>query len=183
MKTEYSESELAMVSLLEKHVNAELQGDLDTTMATMSEDPHLFNIPTMMGGNGYGGVRSFYKNHLVGKFFPPDVTMNRVSLTVGTNQIVEELVIGFTHTTTIDWLLPGVAPTGKKVEIGVVVIAGVKDKKLTHEHIYWDQASVLVQVGLLDSIGLPVCGSESAQKLLNPSIPNRTLNQPPSGHH
>lgn len=176
MKIEYSESELAMVNLLEKHVNAELQGDLDTTMATMSEDPHLFNIPTMMGGNGYDGVRSFYKNHLVGKFFPPDVTMNRVSLTVGTNQIVEELVIGFTHTTTIDWLLPGVAPTGKKVEIGVVVIAGVKDKKLTHEHIYWDQASVLVQVGLLDSNDLPVCGAESAQKLLNPAIPNRILN-------
>lgn len=180
MTTEYSESELAMINLLEKHVDAELQGDLDTTMATMSEDPHLFNIPTLMGGNGYDGVRSFYKDHLVGKFFPPDVTMNRVSLTVGANQIVEELVIGFTHTTPIDWLLPGVAPTGKKVEIGVVVIAGVKDKKLTHEHIYWDQASVLVQVGLLDSNGLPVCGSESAQKLLNPSIPNRTLNQPPS---
>jgi len=176
MTTEYSESELAMINLLERHVNAELQGDLDTTMATMSEDPHLFNIPTMMGGNGYDGVRSFYKNHLVGKFFPPDVTMNRVSLTVGANQIVEELVIGFTHTTTIDWLLPGVAPTGKRVEIGVVVIAGVKDKKLTHEHIYWDQASVLVQVGLLNSNGLPVCGSESAQKLLNPSIPNRVFN-------
>ncbi|MBI0410277.1 MAG: nuclear transport factor 2 family protein [Nitrosospira sp.] len=179
MTTEYSESELAMVNLLEKHVNAELQGDLDTTMATMSEDPHLFNIPTMMGGNGYDGVRSFYKDHLVGKFFPPDVTMNRVSLTVGTNQIVEELVIGFTHTATIDWLLPGIEPTGKRVEIGVVVIAGVKDKKLTHEHIYWDQASVLVQVGLLDSNGLPVCGAESAQKLLNPTMPNRTLNQPP----
>lgn len=173
MTTEYSESELTMVSLLEKHVNAELQGDLDTTMATMSENPHLFNIPTMMGGNGYDGVRSFYKNHLVGKFFPPDVTMNRVSLTVGDNQIVEELVIGFTHTTTIDWLLPGVAPTGKKVEIGVVVVAGVKDKKLTHEHIYWDQASVLVQVGILNPNGLPVCGSESAQKLLNPAIPNK----------
>ena len=120
MTTEYSESELAMVNLLEKHVNAELQGDLDTTMATMSEDPHLFNIPTMMGGNGYDGVRSFYKDHLVGKFFPPDVTMNRVSLTVGTNQIVEELVIGFTHTATIDWLLPGIEPTGKRVEIGVL---------------------------------------------------------------
>jgi len=176
MATEYSETELAIIHLLEKHVNAELAGDLDTTMATMSEDPHLFNIPNMMGGNGYDGVRSFYKDHLVGKFFPPDVTMNRVSLTVGTNQIIEELVISFTHTTEIDWLLPGIAPTGKKVEIGVVVIAGVKDKKLTHEHIYWDQASVLVQIGLLDPTGLPVCGAESAKKLLDPSIPNRTFN-------
>jgi carboxymethylenebutenolidase len=175
MTTEHSESELAMINLLEKHVQAELAGDLDTTMATMSENPHLLNVPNMMGGNGYEGVKSFYKNHLVGKFFPPDVTMNRVSLTVGTNQIVEEVVISFTHTMVIDWLLPGIAPTGKKVEIGVVVIAGVKDNKLTHEHIYWDQASVLVQVGLLDPTGLPVCGAESAKKLLN-LIPNRTLN-------
>ena len=176
MTTEYSETELAIINLLEKHVNAEIAGDIDTTMATMSGNPHLFNIPNMMGGNGYDGVRSFYKNHLVGKFFPPDVTMNRVSLTVGTTQIVEELVISFTHTIAIDWLLPDIAPTGKKVEIGVVVIAGVKDKKLTHEHIYWDQASVLVQIGLLDRTGLPVCGAESAKKLLDPSIPNRTFN-------
>jgi carboxymethylenebutenolidase len=175
MTDEYSEAESAMIDLLEKHVNAELAGDLDTTMATMSENPHLLNIPNMMGGNGYDGVRNFYKNHLVGKFFPPDVAMNRVSLTVGSNQIVEELVISFTHTMEIDWLLPGVAPTGKAVEIGVVVIAGVKDKKLTHEHIYWDQASVLVQVGLLERDSLPVCGAESAKKLLDPSIPNRTL--------
>jgi carboxymethylenebutenolidase len=175
MDRTYSEAELSMVKLLEKHVQAELQGDLHTTMATMSGDPHLFNVPNMMGGNGYDGVRRFYENHLVGKFFPPDVTMNRVSLTVGTNQIVEELVIQFTHTTAIDWLLPEIAPTGRKVEIGVVVIAGVKDKKITHEHIYWDQASVLVQVGLLDPKDLPVCGSESARKLLDPSLPNRAL--------
>lgn len=175
MDMTYSEAELSMIKLLEKHVTAELQGDLQTTMATMSDAPHLFNIPNMMGGNGYDGVRSFYENHLVGKFFPPDVTMTRVSLTVGTNQIVEELVIQFTHTVMIDWLLPEIAPTGRKVEIGVVVIAGVKDKKITHEHIYWDQASVLVQVGLLDPKDLPVCGSESARKLLDPSLPNRTL--------
>ncbi|MBM4123127.1 MAG: ester cyclase [Nitrospira sp.] len=175
MDSHYSESELAMIELLEKHVNAELQGDLDTTMATMSDNPHLHNIPNMMGGNGYDGVRSFYKNHLVGKFFPPDVTMKRVSLTVGTTQIVDELVITFTHTTVIDWLLPEIAPTGKKVEVAVVVIAGVKDNKITHEHIYWDQASVLAQVGLLDPKNLPVCGSEGARKLLDPSVPNRTL--------
>lgn len=175
MDKTYSASELARIKLLEKHVNAELQGDLETTMATMADNPHLLNIANMMGGNGYEGVRSFYKNHLVGKFFPPDVTMSRVSLTVGTNQIVEELVITFTHTTVIDWLLPEVAPTGKKVEVAVVVIAGIQDGKITHEHIYWDQASVLVQVGLLDPKNLPVCGSEGARRLLDPSVPNRTL--------
>ena len=85
MTLEYSETELEMINLLEQHVNAELEGDLDLTMATMTEDPHLLNIPNMMGGNDYEGVKSFYKNHLVGKSFPPDVIMQRVSLTVGRN--------------------------------------------------------------------------------------------------
>ena len=173
MTTEYSETELEMINLLEQHVNAELEGDLELTMATMTEDPHLLNIPNMMGGNGYEGVKNFYKNHLVGKFFPPDVIMQRVSLTVGSHQIVDELVITFTHTTMVDWMLPMVEPTGKKVEIGVVVIAGIKDKKISHEHIYWDQASVLFQVGLIDRYNLPICGSESAKKLLDLSLHNK----------
>src|SRR5262249_6443427 len=88
-----------MVDLFQKHVNAELAGDLDTTMATMSDDPHLNHVPTMAGGVGRDGVRAFYRDHLVGKFFPPDVKMTTVSQTVGDNQIAEELAISFTHTT------------------------------------------------------------------------------------
>src|SRR5215467_11576661 len=102
----------AMIDLFQKHVNAELAGDLDTTMATMSDDPYLNNVPTMAGGFGRDGVRAFYRDHLVGKFFPPDVKMASVSRTVGESQLVEELAISFTHTTAIDWLLPSVAPTG-----------------------------------------------------------------------
>ena len=112
-----SERQQEMVALFEKHVGAELDGDLDTTMATMTDDPHLHNVPTMIGGVGQSGVRAFYRDHLVGKFFPPDVKMDRVSLTVGEDQLVDELVISFTHTTAIDWMLPGVSPTGQRVEI------------------------------------------------------------------
>ena len=166
MSTTYSEAEQEMINLLELHINAELQGDLTTTMSTMTDAPHLLNVPNMMGGDDYIGVKRFYENHLVGKFFPPDVEMHRISLTVGKQQIVEELVIQFTHTEVIDWMLPNIPPTDKKVEIGVVVIVGIKDRKVAHEHIYWDQASVLNQVGLLDSKDLPICGPESAQKLL-----------------
>ena len=72
-------------------------------------------------------------------------------------------------------MLPGVAPTGKKVEIALVVIVGFKDGKVSHEHIYWDQASVLVQVGLLDPKGLPVGGADIARKIADPSLPNRRL--------
>jgi len=144
-------------------------------MDTMTDSPHLNHVPTMAGGVGRDGVHAFYRDHLVGKFFPPDVKMDNLSRTVGTDQIVEELAISFTHTTAIDWLLPGVAPTGKPVELVVVVIVGFKDGKISHEHIYWDQASVLVQIGLLDPKGLPVSGAEVARKVVNPKLPSRVI--------
>src|SRR3974377_749252 len=101
--------------------------------------------------------------------------MTSVSWTVGDDQIVEELAISFTHTRAIDWLLPGVAPTGKPVEMAVAVVVGFKDGKISHEHIYWDQAGVLVQVGLLDPKGLPVTGDESARRVENPRLPPRRM--------
>jgi carboxymethylenebutenolidase len=165
----------AMIDLFQKHVDAEMKGDLETTMATMNDNPHLNHVPTMAGGVGREGVRAFYRDHLVGKFFPPDVKMASVSRTVGDTQVVEELAISFTHTTVIDWLLPGVAPTGKPVEMAVAVIVGFKDGKISHEHIYWDQAGVLVQVGLLDPKGLPVSGAESARKVVDPKLPARKI--------
>jgi carboxymethylenebutenolidase len=101
--------------------------------------------------------------------------MTDVSRTVGQDQVVEELVLSFTHTTPVDWILPGVPPTGKPVEVAVVVIVGFKGGKISHEHIYWDQASVLAQIGLLDPAGLPVCGAESARKVLDPKLPPRRM--------
>lgn len=170
-----SMSKQSMIEVFKKHVEAELAGDLDTTMATMTSDPHLHNVPTMIGGVGHDGVRNFYRDHLVGKFFPPDVKITEVSRTADDHQIVDELVISFTHTTMIDWMLPGIAPTGKPVEVAFAVIVGFKDGRISHEHIYWDQASVLVQIGLLDPTGLPVSGAESARKILNPKLPPRKI--------
>jgi len=155
-----------MVDLFQKHVDAELAGDIETTMATMTDEPHLYNVANMMGGEDKAGVRKFYTNHLVGKFFPPDVKMTTISRTVDDHQIVEEVVIQFTHTTEVEWMLPGIKPTDKRVEVALVVVVGVKDGKIAHEHIYWDQATVLAQIGLLDPKGLPVCGAESAQRML-----------------
>ena len=162
-----TQSQKDMAAVFKKHDDAELNGDLETTMETMTDHPHLLNLPNLMGGVGREGVRSFYKNHLVGKFFPPDVEMIPVSQTIGTDQIVDELVIKFTHTQVVEWMLPNIAPTGKKVEVGVVVVVKVKEGKIAHEHIYWDQASVLVQLGLLNPKNLPVCGPEGARKVLS----------------
>lgn len=175
MNASLTEQQQALVDLFQEHVQAELRGDLDTTMATMTDNPHLTNVPSMVGGYGRDGVRAFYTDHLVGKFFPPDVEMIPVSSTVGTNQIVDELVIRFTHTAVIDWMLPGVQPTGKRVEAAFVVVVGVADGKISHEHIYWDQASVLVQLGLLDPKGLPVSGAEAARRILDPTLPSRKM--------
>ena len=173
--TTLSAEQEAMVALFERHVEAELAGDLATTMATMTDDPHLNHVPTMAGGVGRAGVHAFYRDHLVGKFFPPDVKMTNVSRTVGHDQVVDEVVISFTHTTPIDWLLPGVAPTGKHVEMAVAVIVGFKGGKISHEHIYWDQAGVLLQIGLLNPAGLPVSDAESSRKVLNPKLPARQM--------
>jgi carboxymethylenebutenolidase len=161
----------SMIDLFERHVEAELAGDLDTTLNTMTDTPHLHNVPTGIGGVGRDGVRAFYRDRLVGKFFPPDVAMTPVSRTIGDDQVVDEVVISFTHTAPIEWMLPGLAPTGKRVEVAFAVIVGFKDGKISHEHIYWDQATVLVQLGLIDPKGLPVIGAESARKVLDPKLP------------
>lgn len=159
----------AVSDLFDAHMQAELDGDLDATMATMSAAPHVNHVPVRVGGHGHDGVRAFYNDHLVAKFFPPDVEFTTVSRTIGTDRLIDEVVISFTHTREIDFMLPGVAPTGRRVEVPFVVVVGVEDGKVTHEHIYWDQATVLVQTGLLDPEGLPVTGADQARLVLDPS--------------
>jgi carboxymethylenebutenolidase len=120
----------------------------------------------MTGGVGGDEVKRFYKYHFVNAN-PPDIEIIPVSRTVGTDTIVDEMVAKFTHTCVIDHLLPGIPPTGRSVEIPVVAVAQFRDGKLASEHIYWDQASVLVQIGKLDPAGLPIAGVEIARKVLD----------------
>jgi carboxymethylenebutenolidase len=164
-------------AIFNAHMDAELAGDLDQTLATMAPNPHLVNVPTMVGGQGPGAVRTFYAKRLIGQFFPPDVTFETLSRTYAEERLVDELIISFTHTHTIDWMLPGVAPTGKRVAVAFVVIVGIEGDKVAYEHIHWDQASVLVQIGLLDPTGLPVAGAGAAAKLKNPSLPDPFFNE------
>lgn len=143
-------------------------------MSTMVAEPYVNHIPTMTGGVGYQALHSFYSKHFVNSN-PPDTTLMSISRTVGATQVVDELLFSFTHTTEIPWMLPGVAPTGKRVEIPLLAVIKFRGSKLYHEHIYWDQASVLVQVGLLDPALLPVAGVETARKLLDETLPSNTL--------
>jgi len=106
---------------------------------------------------------------------PPDTELIPISRTIGNDQLVDEMVLKFTHTISMDWMLPRIAPTGRRVEVALVVVVRLRDGKLAHEHIYWDQASVLVQLGLLDASALPIAGIESARKVLDPSEPSNRL--------
>jgi carboxymethylenebutenolidase len=162
-------------ALWDKHCEYEFATrDVDATMATMVPEPYVNHIPTMTGGVGHRMLARFYRHHFVDSN-PPDTTLIPISRTIGTSQIVDELLFCFTHTCEIDWMLPGIAPTGKRVEIPLVAIVKFRGDKLYHEHIYWDQASVLVQIGKLDPAGLPVAGVETARKLLDETLPSNTL--------
>ncbi len=152
-------------ALFEAHLQAEIAADLEGTLATMVDDPHLINLGSGTGGCGLEGVRAFYANDLIGQFFPPDAEFIPISRTIDTERLVDELVIRFTHTQPITHLLPGVAATGRRVEVALVVVVGVREGKVAYEHIYWDQASVLAQLGLLDPTGLPVAVDNAARLL------------------
>jgi carboxymethylenebutenolidase len=157
-----------IAAVFDDHVAAEfVDMNLDATMATMTDDPYVNHVPVMTGGVGYEGVRRFYGDHFIGKW-PEDVEITPVSRTVGENQVVDELVLSFTHDIVMDQLLPGVAPTGRHVQLAFCVVVGFEDGKVSHEHIYWDQASLLTQVGLLDPAELPVTGAEQAENVLDP---------------
>jgi carboxymethylenebutenolidase len=145
----------------------------------MVEDAYVNHVPVLTGGHGLDALREFYSKLFIPQM-PPDTEMVPISRTIGKDQLVDEMIAKFTHSIEMDWLLPGIAPTGKRVEIPLVTIVRFRDGKIAHEHIYWDQASVLVQLGLLDPAGLPVAGVEVARKVHLPaSIPSNGLIPPP----
>ncbi|WP_448761227.1 dienelactone hydrolase family protein [Acinetobacter tandoii] len=164
-----------LVALWEEHIRHEFDTrDVPATMATMVAEPYVNHIPTLTGGVGQSQLARFYRYHFVHQN-PEDMKITSISRTVGSTQVVDEFIMSFTHDTEIDWLLPGVKPTGKYVEIPMLGVIQFRGSKLCHEHIYWDQASVLVQIGLLNPEGLPVAGVETAKKLLNEDLPSNTL--------
>jgi carboxymethylenebutenolidase len=162
-------------ALWEQHLACEFTiRDADANMKTMVAQPYVNHIPTMTGGVGHELLKRFYKYHFINQS-PKDREKTPISRTIGADRIVDEGVFSFTHDEEIDWLLPGVKPTGKKVSIAIVAVVCFRGDRIYHEHIYWDQASVLVQIGLLDAKGLPVAGAESARKALDATLPSNTL--------
>ncbi len=162
-------------NLWDEHMRCEFAThNTEDTLATMVEDAYVNHIPVLTGGVGKEALREFYSKRFIPQM-PPDTEVTPVSRTIGTDQLVDEMIFKFTHTMRMDWMLPGIAPTGKRVEVPLVAIVRFRDNKLAHEHIYWDQASVLVQLGLLDAKNLPVAGMETARKVLDNSLPSNAL--------
>jgi carboxymethylenebutenolidase len=158
-----------------EHLRAEFKANSpDEAIATMTANPRVNQIPVMIGGNGREELYEFYARYFLPQI-PPDTEMIPVSRTIGQERVVEEMVFRFTHTIPMDWMLPGIPPTGKRVEVGMVVVVQFDGDKMAHEHLYWDQASVLAQLGLLEPGDLPVVGAESAQSVLDRSIPLNKL--------
>jgi carboxymethylenebutenolidase len=162
--------------LWEEHLGYEFgTHSTEDALATMVEDAYVNHIPIMTGGVGKPALREFYSKYFIPQM-PPDIELIPISRTIGTDQLVDEMLAKFTHTVQMDWMLPGIAPTGKRVEVPVVGIVQFRDGKLAHEHLYWDQASVLVQLGLLDPGTLPIVGVDSARKAIDPNyLPSTTL--------
>ena len=145
----------------------------DQALATMTAEPYVNMVPLMIGARGRVELHDFYANHFLSQI-PPDIEMVTVSRTIGEGRVVDEIIARSSHSIRMDWILPGIPPTGKRVELPFVVIVQFEGDKVAHEHLYWDQASVLVQVGLLDRT-LPVRGGEIAAQVLNPTQPMNEL--------
>src|SRR5262245_15743341 len=159
----------AMVETWERHVASEFKTkDIAATMATMTSDPFVNHVPVMTGGVGYDEVRRFYSTYFI-PCQPPDTNLVLVARTVGKDRIVDELIHKFTHTIEMPWMLPGVQPTGKPVEASVIVVVQFEAGKIAGERIYWDQASVLAQIGLIDAGKLPATRMEASRKVIDAS--------------
>jgi|SRR5262245_29388502 len=163
-------------AVFDAHIKAEFADkDVAATMATMTAEPFLTHVPTLTGGTGRAEVERFYREHFIGHW-PPDVQVKQLSRTVAQNRVIDELIVSFTHDREMRVFLPGVLPTGRHVTLPHVVVMGFDGTgHVAYERIYWDQASLLVQVGLLDPALLPVTGAEQAERAMDPTQPANQL--------
>lgn len=174
-KSPLSPEQQALETLWEEHLASEFKAkSAEAAVNTMVERPSVNHVPVMTGGVGRKQLTHFYGRYFIPQM-PPDTQIIPISRTIGHNRLVDEFVFKFTHTLQMDWLLPGVAPTNKPVEVVKMVVVQFEDGKIVSERIHWDQASVLVQLGLLDPSKLPVAGVAAARKVLNPELPSNEL--------
>ena len=163
--------------LWEMHLASEFaHKNTDEALATMTDNPRVTIVPTMIGGQGREEMHTFYSKYFLNQI-PPDLEIVPISRTIGEARVVDELVLRFTHSTQMDWVLPGIPATQKRIEFAMVVVVHVEDGKIASENIYWDNATVLRQVGLLPDPKLPVLGAESARNMIEPAPLNHLIHR------
>jgi len=174
-ESQLSPEQQAMEKLWEEHLASEFQSkSAEAAINTMVERPSVNHVPVMTGGVGRKQLTHFYDRYFIPQM-PPDTQITPVSRTIGHDRLVDEFVFKFTHSLQMDWLLPGVPPTNKPVEVAIVTVIQFQDGKMASERIYFDQASILVQLGLLDPRKLPVAGVATARKVLDDQLPSNDL--------
>jgi carboxymethylenebutenolidase len=174
---ELTPGERVLSDVWDQHVGAEFAAhDAGATLRTMVAHPRVNHVPVMTGGEGRAQIEAFYSGTFL-RQVPPDMEMTPVSRTIGQGRVVDEMLVRFTHSIDMDWFLPGVPPTHKRLELALVVVVQFEGDKVKQENLYWDQASVLVQLGLLDRVGLPILGAESARSVVDKTLPLNRLMQ------
>ena len=159
-------------AIFDEHVRAEFElKDADAAVATMTDDAYLIHVPVGTGANGREALRRFYAEHFI-PGWPDDTSVAPISRTVGDDRVVDELLVSCTHSRVMEHWLPGIAPTGRRIEMPHVVVTGFRGDKITYEHVYWDQASLLAQIGLVGASALPVLGVDQAQALEHETATN-----------
>jgi len=153
-----------LLAAWQQHTYAEfVLKDADATLATMTENPYLLMMATGTACVGRAAVREYYADHFL-PAIPPDLELASLSQTIGSDRLVEEMVVRFTHTIEMDWLLPTLRPSGRRAEFIIAAVIGFEDSKVAHEHIYWDQATLLSQMGVLN-YPLAAAGTGSVRQL------------------
>jgi carboxymethylenebutenolidase len=175
--THYSDSEKVLIDVWEAHTAAEFeQKDADAAIATMTDHPVLIHVPVNTGATGRAELRKFYAEIFIPQM-PPDVELQLLSRSVGQNRIIDEFILRLTHTLRMDWFAPGIDATGRRLVVPHVGIISFENGKISSEHIYWDQATVLMQMGLLNK-SLPVIGDTQCDRLLDANAPvNQLINR------
>jgi carboxymethylenebutenolidase len=172
--THYTDAEKALIEVWEAHMAAEFeQKDADAAIATMTDHPVLIHVPVNTGATGREQLRRFYRDIFIPQL-PPDAELQSLSRSVGQNRVIDEFILRFTHTLRMEWFAPGIDATGRRLAVPHVGVISFENGKISAEHIYWDQATVLMQLGLLND-GLPVLGPTQCDRLLAPSAPANQL--------
>ncbi len=165
----WTSSQQALLDVWQKHLYSEFAvKDVDMALSTMTDNPYVICVPVGKGGYGQRGVRRFYAD----EFFvgmPVDTKMTPVAQTIADNTLIDESVMSFTHDVPMEWLLPGIAPTGRPIEFAMIAVISFEDGKIASERLYWDQATMLVQLGVIDPATPSVRGVEAAKLLLDPT--------------